>query len=144
MGFTYLYGYGNYSAAKQNMQAAIQHGGFALFRVRHDRYDGTFSNSSLGWLRVSSGSVAYASSNSGDSFSFSRGSIQEAAMNSQVRNAIRRFWGSAERAYQHQNNSSTAVGGAFHIRADSRSYNLVGTSSDPAAEARLILNLLNR
>lgn len=144
LGYTWLYGYGNYAAARQNMNNSMQRGGFALFRVRHDRGDGTFSNSTVGMLRISSGSITYNSDDRSDSFAISRDSMEDAALNSQVGSAFRHFFGSAERAYSRQSGTLPAVRGAFHIRATARNYNLAGTSANPVAEAGMILGLLNR
>ncbi|MFP5267199.1 MAG: protein kinase domain-containing protein [Acidobacteriota bacterium] len=146
MGFTYLYGYGNYAAARQNMDASLHRGGTALFHVRHDLYDGTFSNSSIGMLRIGANTITYQSSNGVDSFTVNRGDVEDTGMNRGIGSVFRRFLGSADRAYAPPNGANgTAVSskGAFHIRADSHTYNLVGTSSDPAAEAEVILHLLH-
>ncbi len=146
MGFTYLYGYGNYTAAQQDMDASLHRGGSALFHVRHDLYDGTFTNSSIGMLRVGTNTITYQSSNGVDSFTVNRSNVEDTGLNRHIGSVFRRFLSSADRAYAPQNGvngSAVSSKGAFHIRADSHTYNLVGTSSDPAAEAGVILHLLH-
>ncbi len=144
MGFVQLYYLENFSAARSNMATALQRGGFAAFRVRHDRYDGTFTNYSTGMLRISGSRVSYTSNDPGDSFSIGRSDIEQAALNRGVGSAFKHLFGSAERAYTKQQGNAPAVSGAFHIKGLSRNYNLLGTSSDPTAEADIILALLNQ
>jgi len=141
LGFTELYDQNNYEAARQNYLKAIQHGGSALFRVRHDQNDGTFMNTSSGNLRVGSFGVRYASSSGSDSFSVARDRIEQADMNKSVATNFKRFFGRVERGQQ---SGAPLVHGAFHIRGDAQNYNLLGTSSDPTEEARIILGLINR
>ena len=144
MGFTQLYYYSNYSAARSDMKKALQRGGFATFRVKHDRYDGAFTNTSTGILRIGASMVTYTSADGNDSFSINRSDIEQAAMNKAVASAFKHFFGAAEHAYGGQQGNAPFVNGAFHIKGLSRNYNLLGTSGDPAAEANLIVRLLSQ
>jgi len=141
VGYLQLYYYGDYDAARQNGSMAIQHGGFALFRVRHDTNDGSFSNATSGFLRVSSSGVTYSSAKGGDSFKLSLSSIEQADMNKAVVTNLKRFFGRVER---NQQEDTPLVHGAFHIKGPGQNYNLVGTSRSPSAEAGVILGFLNR
>jgi serine/threonine protein kinase len=141
LGFSQLYGEHDAATARQSYMRALQLGGTAIFRVRHDQGDGTFSSATAGLLRISPAEVTFAAVNGSDSFRIAKRDLERADMNKSVATNFKRFLG---RAAGNRDESNSFIRGAFHIKEMAHNYNLVGTSSDPAAEAAIILSLLNR
>jgi len=124
-----LYVFDNVAIARRNDQAAIEHGGEAVFHVIHDHSGETFAVHVAGKLYVSATAVRYVPDSGPHAFNVKKSDVREVRKNRIMGVGI----GRQKPADLHP----------FHIRlANGQNYNFAPTSTKPELERELILDLL--
>jgi serine/threonine protein kinase len=139
LAFANLYYNHDMAAAASAARDAVQHGGTARFRVKHDHLEGRFLQTCSGDLLVGRSGVQYVADNAVHSFQAARTEIKEAKLNKGVLGFITGF-GKRRR----DDDESGASSNAFHVKTAADNYNLIGTSPNRREEADLILGLINK
>jgi serine/threonine protein kinase len=152
LGHIYLYSMQNPGQAGAAMREAIQRGGAATFRVRHDHFDGSFVQSCTGVLKVGRTGVSFTADDGGDRLSTSHAEIREIARNRMnvVGGAVEGIASGVSGLLRRKDRArvQTPARGSdvpsFHLKTSSRNYNFAPTSTHPQEELDLILSLARR
>ncbi len=128
LGELQLYIFNDLNGASQNAQAAIAHGGEAVFHVRHDHSSDTFTVQCTGKLYVSQSGVRFVPDTGSHAFEARKGDLREVKRNRGVTIGFR------QKAVDLH---------PFHIKlANGQNYNLAPSSREADAERNLILTLV--
>ena len=128
-----LYALNSPSAAMQYYQAAIAHGGEAVFHVLHDHSADSFVTHCQGYLRISANGVRYQPvPQTSHGFAVSKAQVREVRTNREI-----------GLTFGHKRPSIEFH--SFHIRlADGQNFNFAGQSRSGEAERQMILGLIGR
>ena len=121
-----LYSLNDLPSATQHAQAAIAHGGEAVFNVRHDHSGETFASQCTGKLYISKSRVRFVPASGPHAFSAKKADIKEVK-----KNKMSGGFGLGRSDVR-----------SFHIRLANQNYNLAGSSQTVDGERDLILSLI--
>ena len=129
MGFAYIYGLGDLNSGGRAYRTAYNNGGTITFYLKHDLFDGMFTQFRTGTLSVSRQRISFRGDDGVNVFSAPRSAIAEAKKNSGALGILRQV----------------RARSPFHIkigRDKKDNFNLAPTTSSPDQERDLILSFV--